>query len=86
MTATPITLHASPDAVLWSYGGQPCTTPEHVLQHVSSSVVRVIITSPNASPFTVDGLAASPFALRALIPLALWNNHATPPRASRRDT
>lgn len=78
-----IDLYASPEEVRWSVNGEPCEGPEQALLSVEAPLVRVVVSAPDTPDFTVEGLTATPFALRALEPLALWNTHK-PPRKGKK--
>jgi len=66
-------LYATPDRVAWHVDGRPCRDLQAALDGVEGPTVRVVVTCEGGAVFTVDGLHRSPYALRALIPLALWN-------------
>ncbi len=68
-----ISLHCSPSEEQWSIGDVEYPSASAIAQAIPDDVVDVQVTSPGAKPFRVTGLNAAAPALRALVPLALWN-------------
>jgi len=62
--------------VRWSVDGQAVDSVQEVVQCAACPRVDVSVRGPNGAQFDVSGLAATPWTLRALIPVALWAGYA----------
>lgn len=70
-------LFCSPSVVLWTVNNEPAADVHEVLAKVGKPAhgLNVVVTSNNPQTVVVAGLDPTPFALNALVPMALWHSH-----------
>ena len=68
-----IRLQATPSVVVWSVNEQTLPDAKAVAAAVSADRCSVQVLCEGGLRFEVRGLQCNPYALSALIPLAMWN-------------
>lgn len=69
-----LVLLATPEDVEWRLGSSASAQVEELLATYEERTVNVEVYGAS-NAFYVQGLRATPYALKALIPLALWNSY-----------